>query len=311
MSAAGYFHAAALMGTVVSIQIAPRHDRDNDPESRRAVTRALDWFRAVEAACNRFDPSSEIRRMAAQPGVALDVSPMLFEAVQFALHVAEETGGAFDPTVGLEMERRGFTHEYQSGRVTASSLAPDDGISFRDVDLDPAARTITLRRPLLLDLGAVAKGLAIDMAARELAPFEHFAIEAGGDLYLSGLNPDGEPWSVGIRHPRAEGHVLATLHVSNTAVCTSGDYERRSPIDDTPHVVDARTHRPADTLASVTVLAPSAMVADALATAAFVLGPIEGLELLERSGVEGLLVSPELERFSTRGMPGAAVLRHA
>ena len=61
--------------------------------------------------------------------------------------------------------------------------------------LDPDRRTITLRRPLTLDLGAVAKGLAVDMAARELEPFRDFAIDAGGDLYLGGSNPQGEPWS--------------------------------------------------------------------------------------------------------------------
>ena len=85
---------------------------------------------------------------------------------------------------------------------------------------------MTLHRPLLLDLGAVAKGLAIDMAARELQPFENFAIDAGGDLYFGGCNAAGEPWSVGIRHPRGDG-LLDTLRVSDAAVCTSGDYERR------------------------------------------------------------------------------------
>jgi thiamine biosynthesis lipoprotein len=300
------------MGTVVSIQVVG-NDREGDQtrEFAAAVDRAVSWFRAVEDACNRFDPASDVRRLALQPGGPVPVSPMLFEAVRFALLVAEESGGAFDPTVGLEMERRGFTREYQSGADTVSGLPPSP-VSYRDVTLEAGKQTVTIARPLLLDLGAIAKGLAIDMAARELAPFRHYAIDAGGDLYLAGLNPDAQPWSVGIRHPREEDGVLETLRLSDAAVCTSGDYERVSPAaGEGHHLVDARTGRTAGALASATVVAGSAMVADALATAAFVLGPVEGLRLLERSGVEGLLVSPELERFSTRGMPRAALLRNA
>jgi thiamine biosynthesis lipoprotein len=93
--------------------------------------------------------------------------------------------------------------------------------------------------------------------------------------------------------------------VSNVAVCTSGDYERRSTNDEgriEHHIIDPRTRASAAGAASVTVLASSAMVADALATAAFVLGPVDGLDLLERHGVDGLIITPALERFTTRGM---------
>jgi thiamine biosynthesis lipoprotein len=153
-----------------------------------------------------------------------------------------------------------------------------------------------LTRPLLLDLGAVAKGLAVDMAAKELEPLGSFTIDAGGDLYLGGRNAEGAPWSVGIRHPRDPDGLIAALRVCDGAVCTSGDYERPS------HILDPRRGTPAAALASVTVVAPSAMVADALGTAAFVLGPERGLELLERQRVGALLVTPSLERITTRGM---------
>ena len=156
------------------------------------------------------------------------------------------------------------------------------------MQLDPDRRTITLLRPLTLDLGAVAKGLAVDTAARELEPFKDFAIDAGGDLYLGGLNAQGEPWSVGIRHPRHEGELIARLRVSNQAVCTSGDYERLTPGATTAHrnehhILDPRTGASPRGVASATVVASGAMLADALATAAFVLGPEDGIELLNRA----------------------------
>ena len=101
-----------------------------------------------------------------------------------------------------------------------------------------------------------------------------------------------------------------SLRLSNLAVCTSGDYERRSPPGDDDvdgadgghHILDPRTGASAGAVASVTVVAPTAMAADALATAAFVLGPTAGIRLLERQGVNGLIVSPTLERHSTRDM---------
>ena len=164
------------------------------------------------------------------------------------------------------------------------------------MELDPEHRTITLRRPLTLDLGAVAKGLAVDAAARELEAFRNFSIDAGGDLYLGGMNEQGEPWRIGIRHPRRDGELIETLRISNKAVCTSGDYERGQ------HILDGRGGESGRKVASATVVGPGAMLADALATAAFVMGPEEGIELLNRMGVDGLIVTPELERYETRGL---------
>jgi thiamine biosynthesis lipoprotein len=175
--------------------------------------------------------------------------------------------------------------------------------TFRDVRLDAARRTITLLRPLVLDLGAVAKGLAIDLAARELAAFESCCVEAGGDLYARGRNAHGKRWRIGVQDPRAPSALVCRFEIADQAVCTSGDYERRTPIDDEHHLLDARTGRSARALASVTVLAPTAVAADGLATAAFVLGPDRGRRLLEDEGVAGILVTPSGAVRTTRGAP--------
>jgi thiamine biosynthesis lipoprotein len=221
---------------------------------------------------------------------------MLLAAIQFALAVADATDGAFDPTIGGAMESAGFDEDFRTG--TRARTGTGRGADFRSVHVDAENRTVTLERPLLLDLGACAKGLAVDVAARELQPFRDFAISAGGDLYASGRNAHGEPWRVGIRHPRDEGQVIETLELTDAAICTSGDYERRENDGATHHLLDARTGRSATALASASVVAPTAMAADALATAAFILGPEEGLALLRRQGVDGVLYSPALERFA-------------
>lgn len=250
------------MGTVVTIEVVG-HEEVRDEYVKRAAA----WFEAIERSCSRFNPNSEVRRLCARPGLPIEVSPILFETMRFAMALAVETDGAFDPALG-------------------------------DADavlLDEQQRTIALRRPVELDLGAVAKGFAVDMAARELAPLRDFAINAGGDLYLGGSNASGGAWSVGIRHPFVAGEILETIHVTNVAVCTSGEYERGR------HIVDARTGRPPNGIASVTTIAPLAMVADGLGTAVFALGIDRGIELLERHGIEGLIVTTELDRIRTRG----------
>ena len=281
------------LGTVVTISIV---GATGAPD---AIDRAFQWFRDVEARCSRFDPHSELMQLTERPGVAVPASDLLFEAVRFALAVAEQTDGAFDPTIGHRMETRGFNREHRSGAVVHTAIDPPGDVSYRDVECDADAKTITLRRPLILDLGAVAKGLAIDMAARELRPFRDFAIDAGGDLYLGGRNQHGAPWSVGIRHPRRDRALIDSLLVSDKAVCTSGDYERGD------HILDPRIGHSPTACASVTVIAPTAMLADALGTAAFVLGPEAGLALFDRHGVDGLILTSALERYETAGLRGA------
>jgi thiamine biosynthesis lipoprotein len=291
------------MGTVVTIHVVR-----SEPEAavNAAIDRAFGWFFEIEERCTRFDASSELMQLSARAGVPVPLSAIVFESVRFALAVAEETGGAFDPTVGHRMEARGFN---RTGEIVRTAVVPGDDVSYRDVHLDAERRTITLRRPLTLDLGAVAKGLAVDTAARELAPFRDFAIDAGGDLYLGGSNPEGQSWRVGIRHPRRDGELIDWLRVSNQAVCTSGDYERRNA-EGEHHIMDPRGETSVAegraAVASATVVAPGAMLADALATAAFILGPQDGIRLLNRMGVEGLIVTADLERYETKGLCHAA-----
>jgi thiamine biosynthesis lipoprotein len=292
------------MGTVVTIQVVGHDANEAERTEREAgVARALEWFTHITAQCSRFDPASELSRLTTQVGVAVPTSTLLFESLKFSLAVAADTNGAFDPTVGHRLEERGFDTDYQTGIRRRSTVAPTSRPSYRDVVLDEEAQTITLTTPMVLDLGAVVKGLAIDAAALELAPFRNFSIDAGGDVYVAGTNASGGPWLVGIRHPRNLDKLIDSLSASDVSVCTSGDYLRRGSRGAADHhLLDARTGDTALSCASATVIAPTAIVADALATAAFVLGPTAGIALLERHGVEGLIFTPSLERHRTSVM---------
>jgi len=297
-------HAAAAMGTVVSVQVVGC----SRATGKARALRALEWFSHVETASSRFLPDSELRQLCTTVGTFVPLSEMLFELLQFSLALAEATGGAFDPTVGAAMVRRGFDRDWRHGRATTgvatTALAVEhERASWRDLELDVNARTLRLCRPLLLDLGAIAKGLAVDLAARDLADLEHYAIDAGGDLYLAGTNGVGAPWTVGIRHPRIPTQFVTTLQLSGRGVCTSGDYENRSACGDGHHLLDPRHHHAnATTAVSATVITEHAMVADGLSTAAFVMGPTDGIALLEAHGVEGMLVGADGAPVYTSGM---------
>lgn len=286
---AGWEQTEAHMGTIVSVRVVGHGSSQRSRRERsQAITRALAWFARVEAVCSRFDANSELRRLSTRVGVAVPVSNMLFEAVQFAVAVADATNGVFDPTVGHRMEQRGFNRHHRTGESIDATVHVDDDVSFRDVHLNAAARTITLRRAVMLDLGAVAKGLAIDMAVRELAPLANFCVYAGGDVFVGGHNADDTPWRVGIRHPFDMSAMIDAVRVSDVSVCTSSEAEQPN------HIV-----RDAVDVVSATVVAPSAMVADALATAAYALGARDGLEFLQSQQVAGLLLTSALDRVHT------------
>ena len=285
---------AIAMDTLITIEVVGVGAAEAEP----AVDRALGWFREVEARCTRFDPKSELRLLCAQPGRRIAVSPLLFRVVEFALSVAEATGGAFDLTVGALLARKGFDRNYATGIREEGEGANSDGVTYEALRLDRAGQTVELSRPLLLDLGAVAKGFAIDLALEELAEFEGAAVEAGGDLRVRGRNAEGRPWRIGIRHPREAGAVAEVVELSDLAICTSADDERVTA--EGHHIFEPQGRRSARGLASSTVIAPTAMAADAFATAAFVLGPVAGIAFLEKQGVEGMLVTPALERFATK-----------
>ena len=179
------------MDTVITVRVESARSMS---EVEPALERSLAWFGEVERACSRFDPASELVRLCRQPGQPVPVSPLLFTATSFALQVAAASHGAFDPAVGGHQLPRGIDREYRSGLQLELPTAPT---TYRDIHLDRRARTVLLARPLLLDLGGVAKGMAIDLAVQELRSFERYAVDAGGDLYAGGALPKPCPWRIG------------------------------------------------------------------------------------------------------------------
>ncbi|WP_141430399.1 FAD:protein FMN transferase [Bacillus sp. 03113] len=296
---------ALAMDTIIQIKTASSTNTQAELEEK--VDQALNIFYQVEHICSRFNPQSELMQLVHKVGEAVPVSPILFEITQFAVQIAERTDGVFDPTVGKTLEDIGFNREYASRKKHSTAIIKRSDVSHKDIYCDRTHHTITLKKPLVLDFGAIAKGAAIDLAARELEDIEGFVIDAGGDLYVKGLNEKGEHWEIGIRHPLEKDKIIAKIKGTNVSICTSGSYERYKENRANHHLIHAKTGNAQNEIISCTAIAPYAMLADAFSTSAFLLGPVKGIAFLEEEGVEGILISPELTMHTTKGIGGFSI----
>jgi thiamine biosynthesis lipoprotein len=287
-----------FMDTVVDIQVVNPKSTD---EAEAAIDRAFEAFRKVEHACSRFSSDSELMVACRQIKTPVSISPFLFEPLKFALELASWTKGQFDPAVGKTMENHGFNQHYLTGETIQSQSS--DSATYRDIVLNEQDHTLYLRKPLVIDLGAVAKGFAIDLAAYELKQFEGFIVNAGGDLYAGGLDESGSKWRIGIQHPEHKDQIIQTIDISNEAVCTSGSYERKSTLKaGMHHIIDPITRQSPNEWVSCSVIAPYAMMADAFSTASFLLGSDHGKTILEQVDLKGILITSDLQICKVGGI---------
>ena len=291
-----------LMGTVVEITAFGNGRSTVD----RAVTAAFDEMGRIDALMGPHGSKSDAVRLSGS-ATLVAVNPETAAVIAEGLQVATQSGGAFDMGLGRLKKLWGIETDHPRVPTPAEIRRALTGTGPGDLAL--SSDQVRKRAAAVeVDLGGIAKGYAIDRAVAVLraAGIRHAAVNAGGDIRLIG-DRLGRPWRIGIEHPRDPQKMLAALDLSDLSVVTSGDYERyfiRNGIR-YHHIFDPRTGSPARGCQSVTVVAADATRADALATAAFVLGPAKGLALLERlPGVEGLLVDSHGKVTMTTGLKG-------
>ncbi len=277
------------MGTMVSLLLpTPR------AASGTAAVRAL--FAGWEGTLSRFRPDSELSYLNRRAGETVAVGALLFEVIATALVAARASGGLYDPTLLRQIEGLGYDRSFES---LPSRLAPAStpvlraGGGWRGVYLEPASRRVTLPTGVGLDLGGIAKGMAVDAALARLAALgaAPAMVNAGGDLAVSGLPPDGDAWTVAIPCPNAGDDYVLPLH--HGAVATSGVARRhwRQGAEARHHLLDPRTGLPsASGLWSVTVVAARCTQAEAAVKVAFVLGPDAGARFLDQQGLAEYLI---------------------
>ena len=269
-----------------------------DPDvAERWLDRGEEAVHQVDRLMSTYKPRSEVSRLnRTDAGVWQPVSAELAYVLKLSRYLSTQSRGRFDITVRPLIEL--WKQAGRTGRLPTDLeiRAAKTRVGWQAVELDELLLRVRFTRAgMSVDLGAVAKGFAVDRAVRAMQTAGATAglVEAGGDLYAFGLKPGREKWQVGIRNPRApaaapptaaEPALLNTLVVHDRAVVTSGHYERLSVIAGKrySHILDPVTGRPVDQqIASVTVVAPTCALADGLATAVAVMGPTDGLKLIE------------------------------
>jgi len=272
-----------------------------------AINAAFDEVAREEALFSEYRASSEISAINHAAGRSpIEVDPEVFTLLQRSRWASQVTHGAFDITFascgGLWSVRE---QRVPDDEAIAACL---ERVGFDRVRLDERQSSVFLPEAgMRIGLGGIAKGYGVDRAAGVL--LEHgladFVVDGGGDLRVEGSDIDG-PWTVNITHPRNPGQVFETIRLTRGAIVTSGDYVRFFERDGVRyhHIIDPTTGHPARRSVAVTVIAPTATDADALATGLFVLGPERGLHVLSTlRGVEALYFDPDLRVHVSQGFP--------
>lgn len=267
--------SAHAMASDVNIKV-PRAVAE-DQRVDALLRRALRVFHDVEVACTRFNPSSPLMRTNESPARWHRVPAVLYRALREAFDAYERTQGLFDPRVLDALVALGYD----------ASLKFDGP----DAHVEPRATPTTCRSPWrprfrahkcdvwlgdAVDLGGIGKGLAVRWASDILAPrLRDYLIDAGGDCYVAGHAPDGEPWRVGVEDPRGEVTPVAVLSLSDRAVATSSIRLRHWRVGERPahHLIDPRTGQSGgDGLVAVTVVGADTAAAEVASKVLFLAG---------------------------------------
>jgi len=271
-----------IMGTSVEITLS----RAEPARAEEAMEAAFQEVERINVLLSHYRPDSEVSQITRFSGKKeIRVSPETLEVIERALYFSRLSEGAFDITIGSVFRLWNF----REGKI------PDDRsrrenlkrVDYRKIKVDRSRSSVFLEDGgMELDLGAIGKGYAVDLACGVLLKkgMESFLVKAGGEIKAHGEKEAGVPWIIGVQHPRLSSDILAKLKVRNAAISTSGDYEKffLKEGERYHHILSPSTGMPVQECQSVTIMAPTSMDADGLATAVFVSGPQKGFSLIEK-----------------------------
>jgi thiamine biosynthesis lipoprotein len=282
------------MGTVIEIALIG----DNEEAANKAALQAFQEIKKIEALMSPWLESSDVTRINRSAGDEwVRVSPETMEVIKKAQEISKLSEGGFDVTVGplVELWRRA-----REKKIPPSAEEVKERINlvnFKNIEVDREGKICLKKKGMAIDLGGIAKGYGVDRAFDVLRSlgYKNLIVNAGGDLRAGGRK-NNEPWSIGIQDPMEPQKILTRISVSDSAVGTSGDYEKFFSYQGKRyhHIFNPRDGFPADGCQSVTIVTEDCITADALATAIFVLGPEKGYALCRKiDGVGCLIVDKE------------------
>ena len=271
----------AIMGTRVYVELWA----DEPAKGDAAIEAVMAEMRRIDALMSHYKPDSQLSQINARANSEpVQVDKELFDLIKLSTHYSQITDGAFDITYASV----GYLYDYPRHihPTEAQIKAALPAVNWRNMRFDDAHHSIRFDHPgMRIDLGGIGKGYAVDRGVDILKArgFQHAVVTAGGDSRIIGDHM-GRAWMVAIRHPDDPKKVVTRIPLSDTAMSTSGDYERYFDENGVRyhHIIDPRTGHSASKVRSATVLAPTATQTDGMSKTAFVLGPEKALEIINR-----------------------------
>ena len=291
-----YSKSLKLMGSRFDISVVA----NDSIEGQQYISSAIDEISRIERLISSWDENSQTTQINKTAGIeAVKVDSELFQLIQRALKISKLTDGAFDISYA-SMDKiwkfDGSMTKMPSEEAITKSV---EKVGYENIVLDIEKQTVFLKlKGMKIGFGAIGKGYAADKAKSLLMSSGVVAgiINASGDLNTWGTQPNGKKWMVAIVNPLNKEKVFSWMPVTNSAVVTSGNYEKYITFNDVlySHIIDPRTGYPATGILSVTIFTKNAELADALATSVFVMGEEAGLNFINQlKGVECIIVNQD------------------
>jgi FAD:protein FMN transferase len=292
----------AIMGTAIRVELWA----EDTAAGEAAIDAVMEEMRRIDREMSPFKPESELSRINREAADhPVPISAEMFDILSRSIGFSKLSGGAFDITFSSV----GFMYDYRRHiKPTDAEIAKAlPGINYRHILLDAEHRTVKFaRHGVRIDLGGIGKGYAVDncIALLRKRGITHALVTAGGDSRVLG-DREGRPWMVGIRDPRRKDNVVAVIPLINSAISTSGDYERYFIANGVRyhHIINPKTGKSATGVHSVSVIGPDATTTDGLTKPVFILGPKKGLKLIESiPGVDAVVIDAAGRMFYSSGL---------
>jgi thiamine biosynthesis lipoprotein len=283
---------------------------DDEVKANQALEKAIIEIKRIEALLSTYQANSQINQVNSNAGISpVKVDEEVFNLVERAQRISELTQGAFDLSYG-SLDKSLWNFDQNMKQLPSKELAKNAVhlINFKNILLDRANETIFLaNKGMRIGFGGIGKGYAADQAKKVLVGlgFTDGIVNASGDMCAWGKRADGEDWTVGISNPDFPRDILSEFSLSDSAVATSGNYEKFVLIDGQKysHTIHPKTGFPMQGIKSVTVFAPFAELADALTTPIVVMGVEVGLHLMNQmKGVACIIIDDANQVFSTKNI---------
>ncbi|MFH1562524.1 MAG: FAD:protein FMN transferase [Nitrospirota bacterium] len=289
-----------LMGTIAEIKIIA----DDPIIAEETIKRCFERVKKIEDEMSFQNSESELSCL--NHNRKMKVGKDLFYILEKSLAYAKLSNGAFDVTIGPLTELWGFSEDKRIIPSRAQIAQKAVLVDYQQVKLNPRNKEVFLPiEGMKIDLGGVAKGYAVEEAMEiiKTAGIKDALVNIGRNIKVIGKNPSGKTWMIGLQHPRNEDEILSAFPLKgDMSVATSGDYEHFFIDKDRRyhHLLDPKSGYPTNLCISVTIITPSAMIADILSTAVFILGESAGMDLIEKlDTVEGVIVTDSGIRVSS------------